>query len=672
MAISSAGIGSGLDVNSIVEQLMAVESRPLATIAQKEASYQAKLTALGSVSSALSSFQSALSSLKTPSKFQAQSTSSSDSAVATATATTRAVAGSYAIDVTALAQAHTLAARGLADTTEAIGSGEPTTLTFQFGSITGADPENGLYPEGTSFTQDPDRGTKSITIDSSNNSLQGIRDAINKANLGVTATIVSDGGETPYRLVLTSSKTGQTSSMKITVNGDAALKDLLAYDPTDANGQKMTETARGQNTAMTINGIAITSPNRAITDAIQGVTLNVAKTGSTTLSVTRDTAAVTTAVNDFVKAYNALNKTITDLTAYNPTTRTAAALTGDSTVRFLQSELRGMLNTVVTDGDAAIRTLSDIGVSFQKDGTLAVDSNKLQKAINENFDGIAALFAAQGKSSDSLVSVNSFTSATQVGKYDVEIIQAAAQGKLTGSLDLRNGPITIASGTRIEVKIDDVTAQVSLAAGSYSADQLAALIQSSVNGTSRFSNGGVSLKATIDENGALLLTSGRYGSASKVSLSSVSGTGVEAFLGTDPTAATGLDVVGTIGGLPATGSGQRLTGAKGTAIEGLVLTITGSATGARGTIDFARGYADRLSNLVGGYLGDTGILAARTDGINSTIKRLEKDYDALTRRLEEKQRNYVAEFTALDTLLASMSQTSSYLSQQLANLPRIE
>ncbi len=673
MALSSPGIGSNLDVNSIVKQLVAVEGQPLTTLARKEASFQAKLSAFGTLSGSLGAFQTALGNLTNPSKFQALTATPGDATITTASATSAAAAGSYDINISTLAQAQSIASTGQANTTTAIGAGATSTLTFQFGTIGGSTtPTSGIYPIGTTFTQDANQATGTVTIDSSNNSLQGIRDAINKAGVGVTATIISDGSATPNRLVLTSTKTGAVSSMKITVTGDAALQNLLAYDPADATGQKLTESVKAQDTALTVNGIAISSATKTISDAIQGVTLNAIKTGSTTLAVSRDTTSVTSAINGFVKAYNDVNKTLKDLTAYNPATKVGGPLIGDATVRSIQTDIRQMLNTPIPELTGSIKTLSDVGIAFQKDGSLAVNSTKLQSAISNNIDDVAALFSPFGKSTDSLVGFVSSTSATKAAKHEVNLTATATQGIQVGNVDLNAGPTVIAADTTVNVTVDGVSAAVALTAGSYTAAQLASMVQSAINGTSTLSSASVSVKATIDGNGFLNITSNRYGSASNVNVASGTGTSAAALIGTGPTVTAGVDVAGSIGGIEASGSGQNLTGKIGSVADGLKLLISGGATGARGAVDFSRGYADQLNTLIGTFLGSSGRISGRTNGLNASIKDIGRSRDALNTRLLAVESRYRAQFNALDKTISAMNQTSTFLQQQLSNLPKIE
>lgn len=667
----TSGIGStNLDVSSIVAQLMAVEKRPLNVLNIKEASYQAKLSAFGSLKGALSSFQSVLSGLSNTTKFQALKATSSDSSIFTATASSIAVAGTYSLDaVTKLAQSQKLAASGQASSTAVIGNG---TLTFDFGTISGATVDGAGKYTGATFTSNG-AGTKTVTIDASNNSLQGIRDAINVAKIGVTATIINDGGTSPYRLALTSDSIGKTNSIKISVveSGATGLDALLAHDPAGLPAaQHLAETATAQNAEFKVDGIAVSKASNTVTDVIKGVTLNLQKIMATPVSLTivRETATVKSSVDGFVKAYNDLNKTLKDVSAYNSATKQGAILQGDSTVRTLQSQIRAVLATPVSNTGGSLSTLSQIGVSFQKDGTLALDASKLDTAITNNFNDLASLFAAVGKASDSLVSYSSAATTTKPGSYAVNATTLATQGNTVGNFNLNPGLSIIAASTTINVTLDDVSASVALAAGNYTATQLSAMIQSAINGTSAFSSANSSVAATIDGSGFLTLNSNRYGSSSIISLSSGAGTPVSAFMGT-ATNITGLDVAGTIDGGAATGSGQFLTSSAGNS-TGIKLQINGGLTGARGTLSYSQGYAYSLNDLSTSLLASSGSLDGRTTGINSSIKDIGKQRDVLNIRMAAIEKRYRTQFTALDSLLSSMNQTSTYLTQQLANLPK--
>jgi flagellar hook-associated protein 2 len=666
MAMSAAGIGSNLDVDGIVSQLMTVEKQPLALLQKREADYQSKLSAYGTLKGSLSAFQTAMQGLADGSKFQSATASAADPSVLTASANGadgKAVPGSYSVEVQQLAQQQKIRSDGFASTSTMVGSG---TLTIQYGTY-----DNG----SNTFTLNNAKPAQTVTIDPANNTLSGVRDAINAANIGVSATIINDGASN--RLVMTSKDTGASSSIKISV-GDGDGNDLdasglsrLAFDPTAGAGagKNMAEVQSGQDAKLKIDGIAISKPSNTIADAIEGVTLNLLKSNAgspTTLAVGRDTAGVKASVEAFVKAYNNVSQTLASLSAYNAATKTGAALQGDSTTLSIQSRMRATLSAAVGGGVAGgFSSLSEIGVAFQKDGTLALDSTKLQTALDNNFDGIAGLFSAQGKSSDSLVSYAGSTQKTAAGSYAVNVTRLATQASLTGS---QAAGLTIIAGVndQLDVNVDGTLASVTLSAGTYgSADALAAEVQSKLNGTAGLVNAGNSVVVSQSA-GVLTVASARYGSASAVSITG--GNGAANLMGASPASTTGADVAGTINGVAAMGIGQTLSAATGDTAEGLRVDINGGPIGARGSVNFSRGYADQLNRLVGDLLTRDGMIASRTDGLSASIKDLDKRQEDFNDRLAAVEARYRAQFTALDTMLSSLNQTSAYMSQQLSAL----
>jgi flagellar hook-associated protein 2 len=389
VASSSAGT---LDVGSLVSQLMAVERRPIDKLNTQVAGYQTKISSFGTLKGLVSTFQTALQTLNN--NFQEFSAAPSDASIFSASANSAAAAGIYALDVTNLAHAQSLVAVGQTSSTTAIGNGTATTITFDFGAISGGTLSSGIY-SGAAFTSNGN-GTKSLTIDETNNTLQGIRDAINAAKIGVTATIVNDGSGTPYRLALTSDSSGVSNSLKIsTSGGDGAIDTLLAYDPAgQPAAQHLNQTAAAQNANFTVNGIAITKPSNTVTDAIQGVTLTLNKptTAPANLTVTRDTKAVSTAVAGFVDAYNALVSQLKSRSAYGSSAdANKPALAGDGTVRLMLDQLHGIFNTAAT---GTLASLSQVGITTKADGTLKLDSSKLNSAMANNFSDVTNLFSS--------------------------------------------------------------------------------------------------------------------------------------------------------------------------------------------------------------------------------------------------------------------------------------
>lgn len=386
MASTSSVGGTIIDVPTLVSQLMALERRPIDQLNTKVSSYGSKISSFGTLSSLVSGLKTAVQSLNSSgsSTLQAFKATPSDASTLSASASSTAVAGTYSLNVTTLAQSQNLVAAGQVSSTSAIGGAGPTTVTFDFGTTVGA-----------TFTSNGS-GTKSITIDSTNNTLQGISDAINAANMGVTASIVNDGSATPYRLSITSTATGASNSLKITTNagsgGDAAIDALLAYDP--AGVKNLTQTSAAQNASFSVNGIAITSASNTISSAIQGVSLTLSKVTSSpvTLNVARDTDAINTAVAGFVDAYNALYSQLKSRSAYGDKQTPGGVLAGDGTLRTMQSQLHSIFNTPASGG--TLTSLSEIGVTSQSDGSLKFDSSVLSSKLTANYSNVTNLFAS--------------------------------------------------------------------------------------------------------------------------------------------------------------------------------------------------------------------------------------------------------------------------------------
>ncbi len=356
-SISSLGIGSGLDLNGLLDQLQEAERGKLAPIEQQLETQQTKISAYGQLQTALSAFQDAADALNDSTLYESLSTNVSGEAF-TATANGEAQPGSYSVTVETLATRGTLASEGVPAVDEALTTAEQT-LTFTFG-------------EGDTQT------TKEVII-AADSTLEGIRDAINAdEDSGVNATIVFDG--TDYRLALSSSETG----------ADASIADF-SFSGTAPFAADTTNTLQtGTDAALNVNGIAITSPTNQVEGAIQGVTLNLQEEGNSTVAVEQNTLAVREAVTGFVDAYNDLKGTIGELTSFNAETGAAGELLGDSAVRTVESRLRSVLGGGI---EGQFSMLTDIGISLQRDGTLEIDSGKLDDAIANNQGALSAFFA---------------------------------------------------------------------------------------------------------------------------------------------------------------------------------------------------------------------------------------------------------------------------------------
>ncbi|WP_426400216.1 flagellar filament capping protein FliD [Ralstonia sp. R-29] len=660
--ISLPGIGTSIDVNGLVTKLIQAESKGMTLRQTQQKTFQTQLSAVGSIKSALSTFQTAMASLNNVGTFSGMKATGHDTSVLNAAVSSSASAGTYRVNVTQLAQSQVLTASGQASAKSPIGSGAATTLTFSFGTVSGGSFADGRYT-GASFTQNGNLAGGSVAIDASNNTLSGIRDAINAANVGVSASIVNDGSGNPYRLVLTSSAGGASSEMKIAVSGDSALQSLLAHDP--AGTQNMTEVTTGQNALATVNGIAVQSPTNTLSEVVDGTSFTLAKTGSTTVNVSSDAGQGSTAVLNFVKAYNALRiqlNALTKIDTANPAN--SGALAGDVSTRALINQVTDVLGHGI--GNGAYQSLRSVGVTMDPDGTLSIDDSKLNAALSHSPGQVAGLFAGTGTATDALIKVPTFSSATQSGSYAVNITQLATQGLLQGSAAANT---TIQSGVNdsLAFTVSGMAANITVPAGSYTPQGLAAQIQSQINATPALQRAKVEVSVAADANGVLSITDKQYGSISAVS---VSGNGAASLLGGSPTAIAGRDVQGTINGVAGNGSGQNLYGATGSAVDGLTVQITGGAVGNRGTVTVQRGYAAQLHTVSGNLLSSNGMVQNATDALNNSITSLASQINRMQQQLDAKQALYYAQFNALSKVVSSMTNTSSYLTTQLAILQK--
>lgn len=661
--ISSPGIGSGLDINGLVSSIIEAERVPTTNrLDFKEATFQAQLTAYGSLKGALSSFNSALNSISSITAFNAVSTSSSDADIITADATDQAANASYNIKVDVLAQANTLVTSGFSSMADIVGTGS---VTFKFGT-TVYDQDADIY---TSFTQNADKPTQSVTIDATNNTLEGVRDAVNNADIGVSASIIYDGSN--YRLTYTSTDTGAASSMEITVD-DASLS-ALEFNSTATN---LEQTLAAQDAALTINGLAVTSSTNVVSEAISGVTLNLKQAqltadGAVNIEVSRSNSTVSNVVQNFVSEYNALLGIMNELNSYDADTQQSGILLGDSVLRGVENQLRREVNDTIQGLASNFQSLAELGITTERDGTLVVDNSKLDAAVASNPDAVGYLFAAAGQLSSSQVNFISSSNNTKPGEYAIDITQVATQGSVSGAIFAYTGSIVIdGDNDTLSFTIDGKpTGTITLTQGSYSGVALASELQARINGVSALKDEDISVNVTFDatvSSERFVISSTRYGDASKVDINSVTGSGFGLAVGAGT---AGVNVAGTIGGQIASGSGRFLTGSVNAA--GLKIEILDSALGDHGTVSFARGIAAKLGTLIDGMLDSEGALNARIDGIENRIEGIGEARETLVKRMSALESRLFAQFLAMDLLVNQLQGTSSFLSQQLETLPTI-
>jgi flagellar hook-associated protein 2 len=670
--ISAAGIGSGLDVSGILEQIVEAERAPTENrLNLKEATLQAELSAFGTLKGAVSSFQSSFGKLTSAALFNSSKVSVSDPGVLSASTSSIAKEGNYSVEVKNLAQSQTLASIAFTNIDDVIGSGS---ITFNFGTTVydpGTDFATGddTY---TSFTNNPERSSETVVIDNSNNTVSGIRDAINSADIGVSASIVDDGSG--FRLLITSDQQGLDNSLSITVdeggpaadNIDTSGLSLLAFNSSATN---IEQTQAAVDAELTVNGLTVFRETNNITGAIPGVTLNLNKADvGNPVQVSISSSNASEAENNigaFVSSFNEMVTVFNSLTAYGGEGGQNGILLGDTTSRNILLQVRRELGGFV-DNAGSFNSLSSIGITTDRDGSLKLDSAQLKSALSEDFDSVAQLFYANGNSSDSEVLVSNSSSATQEGRYSVSIGALATKGQFAATAV--TGPITIdSSNDSFAISVDGIsTGTINISQATYTdLNSLAQEIENRINNTSSLQSN--ALGVSVDyASGSFQITSNSYGSDSKITLSTqnsilgITNSGVST---------NGSDVSGSIGGLPATGSGRFLT-ATGAA-TGLVLEITGNNAGNRGAVTFSRGLASKLNALLSEFQTEQGQLTTKTDSINAQIESISQERLDLVKRVAEIEDRYRRQFSTLDVLISQLNATSSFLQQQLDSLPGV-
>jgi flagellar hook-associated protein 2 len=650
-------VSSVIDVGSIVDNLIYVDSAPVRKMQSQVTTLQSKISAFQSLNTKLSSLSDKVNSilygatgepLINPYSFSDRlensifskcKVASSNGDAISATADNANSSGTYSISVTSLAQARSMAAANFADVASTkTGTG---TLTIKTG----------------------DNDAVTVTISDSNNTLTGLRNAINEAGAGVTATIINDGTASPYRLLIMANDAGTANSFAITDNlsGGQSLNLEQKQAASDA--------------VFTLNGVSITKSSNTISDVIPGVTftLKAKTTEAVNLTVDKDLDSIVSSLNDFASAYNSVNTYINSQFAYDSTTKKAGLLSGDSTLRRIQNDLQNQIVQSIANRYTSFNVSGQVGIEFNRDGSLSVDSAKLRSALSSNFSGVAALFLGNGTPSDSAtatdkrVTYNSKTSETQAGTYSLQITSLAQQAALTGNQSVttlsENETLTITSGAKLATAI------------LLQNDSLSSVLFK-VN--SALSAQAMAITAIDDGTGKIKLAANNYGSDYSISVvSNMDGVSGSTGFGTTPVNVVGTDIAGLINGHAATGSGLSLTGATGQQEQGLTLNIDQTAIGDYGSVTLAPPDAGvegssifvNMHSILDGITDSlSGPIHNSTDSLSQSIKSLNEEITSYQARLEIEKTMLTAQYNKADEALRLMSVTQSSLSSQLSKL----
>ncbi len=381
-SLAGSGINGGLDVQSIVDNLMAAEQLPVQRLQSQTSDYQNKISAYQSLNTKLLALKTSVENLlfnqedallNVPdgfsdrldsSLFALRTAESSNEAVATASADKGILTGNYTIEVSNLATYNSYASNNFASDTAT--DTKTGTITIQRGSD----------------------APVQIAITSGNNSLQGIKNAINSANAGVTASVLNDGSGTPYRLVITANDSGAANNLTISTNWDAG---------STGGDVTFTETTHGEDAALKVNGVDIASSSNNVTNAIEGITLNLkAESGTATISIARDADSIVSGIKDLVAKYNDVVSFISAQSTYDTKNKAAGILAGDFVLRDAQIKLSSLLSQSVNSGSSSLSVLSQVGLKLMGDGTLSFDETKFRNKLSTNYSDTAHLFLANG------------------------------------------------------------------------------------------------------------------------------------------------------------------------------------------------------------------------------------------------------------------------------------
>lgn len=671
--IQSLGAGSGIDTRNLVTQLTEIEgSATQSRIDTAREKAELQISDFGLIKSALADLQTAADALVDPEGLFSKSASFTDSdALVPTDLDTDVLTGSYAFEVTSLAQSQSLSSALFNSETDAVGEG---TLTFNFGAWDG-----GL----SSFAADASQGVQTITIDSSNNTLQGLRDAINDQDFGVQASIVQDGSG--YRFLITASS-GESSQLEITVsesettpsNNDDAGLSRFAFN---TGGSQLTQNQAGTDATLKINGLEISRASNTVDDVVDGLSLDLLKASPgeiVTVTVADDKTFAEQTIRDFVDAYNNFLSIVEPAVGFDEETDERGSLASDSLAKSILSQIRSDISSVIPGlSDTNFTTIATVGIQTENDGTISIDDDTFSDALDENFEEIQSLFAPKTQTSAADMTVNSFGSATQAGEYAVVVTTTPTKGAYAGG----------AVGSNISFPLDtsalggvdysfavsvngEESSTLTVPEGVYSSgSELAAALQATINGDSNLSANGASVVVSYDTD-HFDITSNKYGTQSSVSFTAVGadlGAGVNSLGITATSGSSGRDAAGTVDGEVGFGLGQVLLPALGSDAEGLTMLVGESATGA--TVNFSRGFAGELSRLIDEFLSSTGLIVQREQNLGQQVDDLESDQELLDRRLSIFEERMTRQFIAMESILSGLNSSGNFLENLISSLP---
>ena len=650
------GLVSGLDTSAIIDGLLSIQQTQLDRIGAQKQQVLIRQTAFEGIEANVVALQAAADQLNSVANdvFSVFEATSSDETVLKVAADGNAAAGNYQVSVMQLAAAEQRASQTL-------GSAET------------------LLTEGTIEFKVGDREALVISINSDNNTLQGVSESINAANGDLSATIINDGSGA--RLLLTSSETGAENAVTITNNTAASSGSQTQLDLSGPAVQEASDAVI--NLGSGVGAISISRGTNIFDDVIEGVTLDLQKaepTDSITVSVSRDTKPAKEAIEGFVSSFNTVMDYIDEQTAYNGETEEAGLLLGDSATNSIRDQLRNTLSRTLANLDTDANRLSSVGITFDEKSRLTIDSGKLDKALSGNLEGVSLkdvrrIFSLDGQSSSPYVSFIYGTkdTATSTDPWEVNITQAAEKASIVADSTIGSSTVIDSKSQRFTIEVDGVESEpLYLTQGTYTQEELAQHMQSVINQSTDLAARDVSVTV---QNNALRIESSVYGARSEVGSVSGEAAAMLGFSGTE--FERGKDVAGyfLVDGETesATGKGQTLSGnADNTSTAGLQLNISLSSSQITGTyqsdLTVSRGFAAELSGFISELLDEeNGRFANSIQSYEDQLEGIEASEERLNSVFESKQQQLISQFVGIESSISNLQNTSAFLTSQLGN-----
>lgn len=622
-----SGLASGIDSAAIIDALVKADRASTAVLEARQATFQTRLDTVRNLNTRLLSHQLDLAALNRPVLFAGRSAASSNTAVLAATATTAAATGTYQFEVVSVARASQVATAAQPSASSQIGAG---TIDLRLGS----------------------GGTTTLNIDASSSSLTSIAQAINAKGLGINASVVNDANGA--RLLLASKSTGTANA--ITVSGTGALNGLFSGVTTvQAADDARLRIGSGAG------AITLTQSDNVFKEVVQGVSLTAAATGTSTITIGTNAAGVTDAVKAFVASYNDLVKFMADNASFNSVSKKSGVLFSEGGIRSGFNSITQSLLQSVPGRPTSAATLSSIGITVNRStGNLSLDESVLSGKLATDPDGVGKIFTNSGASSNPGVQYALMGDKTDTrNPFTINITTAADQARVAGAADLDASTVIDSSNRDLLVTVNGRDYQITLTDGAYTGQQLTDHVQASLNQV--ITTSADKVQASFD-GARLSFTGATYGLTASIQVSGTANGALRLATGKS----FGKDVEGTINGVAATGAGQTLSGAAGTAAEGLRLSVSATAPVSGVSLTVSKGLAQSASERVKSMTDSSvGMLLQKQDSLQKSIDLIAKSVTAADARLAARRARYQAQFLAMEKSINASNSLSSYFAGQV-------